>query len=151
MGPLQTEVDTLSQSEMESVGDSSELPEGVIGFMRDGRRRYDPAFRRQIAALCRESGESVAGIALRYGVNANLVRKWMDQYPPTEVAMLPVSLSTLPQRHEHSDIDMAETSGTLVIELPGGSVRVNGPVDRYQWYPAVIRGILGAGRAQSVL
>lgn len=126
MCPLQTEVDTLSQSEMESVGNSSELPEGVIGFMRDGRRRYDPAFRRQIAALCRDSSESVASIALRYGVNANLVRKWMEQYQPTETAMLPVSLSTLPETRKRSDAG----GGTLVIELPGGSVRVNGPVDR---------------------
>ena len=122
------EVDTLSQSELESAGADDSLPQGVIGYMRDGRKRYAPEFRRSVARECRESGQSVAGIALRYGINANLVRRWMTQYASSQTALLPVSLSTLPTAG--SKIDTAKLTGTLEIILPGGSVRVNGPVDR---------------------
>ena len=120
----------MSQSELESAGASDSLPEGVIGIMRDGRKRYDPQFRRDVAQQCRESGESVAGIALRYGINANLVRTWMGQYSPEESTMLPVTLSTLPPMRERAKPPDEPSTGTVVVELPTGSVRVTGPVDR---------------------
>ena len=121
----------MSQSEVQHIGEPVALPDGVIGYMRDGRKQYSVEFRQRVATECHESGCSVASIGLKYGVNANLVRKWMEKYPSSGQVMLPVSLSTLPGRAPaRSSSKNNEELGTLVIELPGGTVRVSGPVER---------------------
>lgn len=45
--------------------------------LRNGRRRYDPASKERLVEACLEPGVSLAGMALRCGVNANLLRKWV--------------------------------------------------------------------------
>lgn len=40
------------------------------------RRRHSAQLKREVLAACREPGASVAGIALAFGLNANLVRQW---------------------------------------------------------------------------
>jgi len=52
----------------------------VIGQKRDGRRCYDPDAKRELIEACMLPGVSVASMALRHGVNANLVRTWISQY-----------------------------------------------------------------------
>ena len=49
----------------------------VVGVLRNGRRRYDPASKRRLVEACLQPGVSLAGLALRHGVNANLLRKWV--------------------------------------------------------------------------
>ncbi len=49
----------------------------VVGVLRNGRRRYDPASKRRLVEACRQPGASLAGLALQHGVNANLLRKWV--------------------------------------------------------------------------
>ena len=49
----------------------------VVGVLRNGRRRYDPASKRRLVEACLEPGVSLAGVAMRHGVNANLLRKWV--------------------------------------------------------------------------
>ena len=55
----------------------SELCLMVTGTRRDGRRRYDPQSKRKLAEACLQPGVSLAGMALKHGVNANLLRKWV--------------------------------------------------------------------------
>ena len=55
----------------------SELCLTVTGTRRDGRRRYDPQSKRRLAQACLQPGVSLAGMALKHGVNANLLRKWV--------------------------------------------------------------------------
>lgn len=55
----------------------SELFLTVTGTRRDGRRRYDPQSKRRLAQACLQPGVSLAGMALKHGVNANLLRKWV--------------------------------------------------------------------------
>jgi len=55
----------------------SELCLMVTGTRRDGRRRYDPQSKRKLAEACLKPGVSLAGMALKHGVNANLLRKWV--------------------------------------------------------------------------
>ena len=53
----------------------------VTGFERDGRRRcFDEQAKRELVLACLQPGVSVAGMALEYGLNANLLRKWIRQY-----------------------------------------------------------------------
>ena len=49
----------------------------VVGVLRNGRRRYDPASKRRLVETCLQPGVSLAGVAMRHGVNANLLRKWV--------------------------------------------------------------------------
>ncbi len=44
---------------------------------RKTRRRHGAQFKLEVLAACREPGASVAGVALAFGLNANLVRQWL--------------------------------------------------------------------------
>jgi transposase len=41
------------------------------------RRMHGAEFKAQVLAECQEPGASVAAVALSYGLNVNLVRKWL--------------------------------------------------------------------------
>src|SRR6185437_14749515 len=51
----------------------------VVGVLRNGRRRYDPASKRGLVEACLQPDVSLAGLALQHGVNANLLRKWVAE------------------------------------------------------------------------
>ena len=53
----------------------------VVGVLRNGRRRYDPASKQRLVEACLQPGVSLASLALRHGVNANLLRKWVAGQP----------------------------------------------------------------------
>jgi len=46
---------------------------------RVARRKHSAELRAQVIQACRQSGASVAAIALRSGLNANLVHRWLRQ------------------------------------------------------------------------
>lgn len=52
----------------------------VIGRGRDGRCRYNPVAKQELVQSCLQPGVSIARKALDHGVNANLLRKWINQY-----------------------------------------------------------------------
>jgi transposase len=52
----------------------------IVGYGRNGRRCYDPEAKRELVEACLKPGVSVAGMALAHGLNANLLRKWIDAY-----------------------------------------------------------------------
>jgi transposase len=76
----------------------------VVGHKRDGRCRYDPVAKRELVEAALRPGVSVAGLALRYGINANLLRTWMREHqghrqaaaPSAAVAPLPAFIPVVP-------------------------------------------------------
>ena len=54
---------------------------------RPQRRFYSPEFKGQVTQECRQSGASVAGVALSHGINANIVHRWLRE--PTQCALVP--------------------------------------------------------------
>ena len=52
----------------------------VVGRKRDGRCVYSRQAKHELVEACLRPGVSVARIALTYGVNANLLRKWITRY-----------------------------------------------------------------------
>jgi transposase len=52
----------------------------VISESRNGRRRYDKASKRTLVEACLQPNVSIAAMALANGVNANLLRKWIEHY-----------------------------------------------------------------------
>lgn len=77
----------------------------VIGYRCDGRCRYDPVAKQELVKSCLQPGVSIARKALDHGLNANLLRKWINQYQaPGHVikaddsaSMLPAFVPVLPQ------------------------------------------------------
>ena len=49
-----------------------------MGTKRVTRRRHSAEFRAEVVHACREPAASVAAIALRSGLNANLVHRWLS-------------------------------------------------------------------------
>lgn len=43
------------------------------------RRRHSVAFKTEAVAACRQPGVSIAAVAMRYQINANLLRRWVSQ------------------------------------------------------------------------
>jgi transposase len=57
------------------------------------RRHHASEFKQRLVALC-QPGVSISGVALAHGVNANLLRRWINQYP----ACMPSRSVTVPAR-----------------------------------------------------
>lgn len=74
---------------MQENRNDSELRLLVTGTKRDGRRCYDLQSKRALAMACLQPGVSPAGMALKYGVNANLLRKWVLNYQLASDAAAP--------------------------------------------------------------
>lgn len=62
------------------------------------RNSYPKSFKAQVAQECLQPDISIASIALRHGINANLVRKWIPLYrdhPSSALpAFIPLTLKT---------------------------------------------------------
>ena len=54
---------------------------------RPKRRFYSPELKTQVMQECRQSGASVAGVALSHGINANIVHRWLREQ--TTSALMP--------------------------------------------------------------
>ena len=46
---------------------------------RVARRKHSAELRAEVVQACRQAGASVAAIALRNGLNANVVHRWLSQ------------------------------------------------------------------------
>jgi transposase len=86
---------------MQTCGHTPEWTGGPIveRTMRNGKRIYATAFKNWLVEQARLPGASVSGLALRHGINANLLRHWMQldhwSTPAAQAALLPVTV-TLP-------------------------------------------------------
>lgn len=74
---------------MQENRNDAELRLLVTGTRRDGRRCYDLKSKRALAIACLQPGVSLAGMALKHGVNANLLRKWVVSYQLASDAAAP--------------------------------------------------------------
>jgi transposase len=52
-------------------------PLRVTRISTNGKRWYDAAAKRRLIAACEQPGASIAGLALRAGINANQLHKWI--------------------------------------------------------------------------
>jgi transposase len=58
--------------------DLSFLPLRVTRVGVGGKRSFDPADKRRLVEACLRSGASLSGLALKAGVNANQLHKWVQ-------------------------------------------------------------------------
>jgi len=92
----------------------------IVGHGRDGRCLYDPEAKRELVEICLQPGISVAKVALEHGINANLLRKWMERYrktgksSPNSPLALPAFAQVLPLGPDKV------SESALSVELPNG-------------------------------
>ena len=94
------------------------------------RRRWNVEFKRQVVAEASAPGVSVAAVARRYDLNANLVFNWRRRYGGGGV-FLPVAISE-PARPAPDVTERASecVAGEIEVALPSGHrVRIRGGFD----------------------
>ena len=92
------------------------------------RRFYSLEFKTQVTQECRQSGASVAGVALSHGINANIVHRWLREQTPCALvvqsqAFVPVTLDEPapgPVPHAEPDIrvEVQRANTTIVVKWP---------------------------------
>lgn len=103
---------------------------------RVARRNHSAEFRAQVLAACREPDASVAAIAMRNGLNANVIYRWLREEPqktqtrlvtPTQASQV---TSFLPVQLPQPVAKPVTASAEIRMELRrgGSSVTVNWPL-----------------------
>ncbi|MCC8397694.1 transposase [Paraburkholderia sp. MMS20-SJTR3] len=113
----------------------------VVTVGKDGKRRFDRRTKQWLVEACLAPGASVAGLALKHGVNANLLRKWIKLHqqrlaestasPTIESPFVPV----IDVSHERSVVERksailsapqgtsgphADRAASLTVQMPNG-------------------------------
>ena len=58
----------------------------VIGHKRDGRSIYDAQAKRELVQACRQPGVSLAKVARKCGINANVLSNWVRLHERSKAA-----------------------------------------------------------------
>jgi transposase len=99
-----------------------------------GRRTYSRKAKRALVELCKAPGVSVAALALAHGINANLLRRWIDRYGGKSIveakrgtenraALLPVKMV------EPSAPAAVMVDGTIEISFRSATIRLSGVIN----------------------
>ena len=80
------------------------------------RRFYSPAFKLQVVGQCAEPGASIAAVALKHAINANIVHRWLREHDQGTLinrpqTFVPVTLS------EAKEAATAPPTGDICIEI----------------------------------
>jgi len=108
-----------------------------MGATKGGaRRKHSNEFKAEVLAECRQSGKSVAGVALKHGLNANMVRVWLRRLQQTQLsyslvdpAASPTIMASEPQQFVAVRMDVPPVSEdkcpkrltTIQLELRRGN------------------------------
>ena len=108
------------------------------------RRLHERAFKDELIGQSLVPGASVAGIAMKAGINANLLFKWRHEHvrakatsAPTAATLLPVCViaqtslpsTTQPTVRVGPAINRGSPPGVIEIEIAGAQLRLRGAVD----------------------
>ncbi|RMM00921.1 Transposase [Pseudomonas amygdali pv. eriobotryae] len=89
------------------------------------RTSYPKPFKAQVVQECLSPDVSIASVALRHGINANLVRKWIPIYRDRQASALPAfvplkletALATT-ARQDVARIDISSGQRTVTVNWP---------------------------------
>ncbi|HHX6739823.1 TPA: transposase [Pseudomonas aeruginosa] len=75
------------------------------------RSSYPKPFKVQVVQECLQPGATVSSVAIRHGINANVIRKWLPLYRDQLPAVLPafVPLRATPKRRMRLGIPSCAT------------------------------------------
>ncbi|PUA41308.1 IS66 family insertion sequence hypothetical protein [Pseudomonas protegens] len=63
-----------------TTDDLTYLPLTITNVGVRGKRTFDPDGKRRLIQACQQPGVSISSMALRAGINANQLRKWIARY-----------------------------------------------------------------------
>ncbi|MEM5318633.1 transposase [Paraburkholderia sp. JHI869] len=108
--------------------------EEVTPSERRRRRRYSEEFKATVVAACHGTGVSVAAVALEHRLNANLLRRWIDQaegrlpkglpgrpvdlQPAPAPAFVPIALETRSSHSAEIRIEVRRGDQTVTVSWP---------------------------------
>ncbi|NDZ18972.1 transposase [Variovorax sp. WS11] len=108
------------------------------------RRQHEREFKDELVAQSLVPGASVAGIAMKGGINANLLFKWRREHvkamaasAPTAATLLPVCVvpeaaspsTAQPTSPVGPAINPSSRPGVIEVEIAGAQLRLRGAVD----------------------
>ncbi|CAH2806797.1 MAG: Mobile element protein, partial [Candidatus Burkholderia crenata] len=76
--------------------DLSFLPLRMTRVGAGGKRSFDPADKQRLIDVCLEPGASLSGLALKAGVNANQLRKWVRLREQSNAAVMRGNVALAP-------------------------------------------------------
>ena len=92
------------------------------------RRYYSAEFKAQVIRECRQSGSSVAGVALSHGINANIVHRWLREHSQSALVVQPQAFVSVtldeavpvPTSQAAPDIrvEVQRANTTIVVKWP---------------------------------
>ena len=103
--------------------------------MRNGKRIYVSAFKAWLVEQALKPEVSVAGLALRHGVNANQLRSWMklEHWQSSPHTLLPVTVVADARPAEVvATTNARQPKAVMEIEVCGTVIRLRGAVDTEQ-------------------
>jgi transposase len=72
------------------------FPLQVTGMSTGGKRKFDAQGKRKLVDACLQPGASIAGLALKAGVNANQLHKWIRLRERADAAAMPADAEAMP-------------------------------------------------------
>jgi transposase len=108
------------------------------------RRNHAQAFKDDLIAQSLAAGASVSAIAMKGGINANLLFKWRREHvksivqrAPTTAVLMPVCIvpggepvpNSQPRTAGGSAVSRSTRQGVIEIEIAGAILRLRGAVD----------------------
>ena len=113
-----------------------EAAQGVERVHRNGKRVFTEDYKASLVDRCLQPGTSVSRIALEHGINANLLRKWIDKRAPRSLGvatLVPVTIAATPNEVQPAVAAATSSSrppvGVIEIEIGKVRVRLRGEVD----------------------
>jgi len=91
------------------------------------RRKHSAQFRAEVVLACRQPGASVAAIALRSGLNANVVYRWLSEDDRSAVISRPSS-EFMPVRLPQPAVAITSTDIRMELRRGASSVTVSWPL-----------------------
>jgi len=125
------------------------VPVEPLRVSRNGKRFFGEAHKRSVVEKCLVPGASVSAVALAYGFNTNLVRKWILKHQAaralvrTAGTLVPVSVIEAPAASTRTS---KRGAGKRAPELASGWIEIEIGAMR-----VILRGKVEAGQLRLVL
>ncbi len=88
------------------------------------RRTHSIEFKTDLVTQCRQPGISVLAVSLTHGVNANLLRRWIKQFPlDAQFPVAPVPGGLVPVQVEAAQ--SSPPDGDIQLDIQRGSTRIH--------------------------
>jgi len=120
------------------------------------RRRYDPQFKAELVAHCQQRGISVSSVAQDHGINANLLRRWIQEHdrygePGPNVLSLParrdiaaqfIAIPAPPVEPETAQRPEASPQIEITLERAGLKASIQWPLSHAEQCAAWLRAVM---------